>query len=51
MNIWEFPEKCSNCGRFDNGNEKEPTTYLDVKTRSCEFCFNELDEELLEKES
>ena len=45
IDIWEFPECCSNCGLFDYGTKHEPYTYLDVKTRLCADCFSVLTEE------
>ena len=39
---WDCPLKCVKCGRQDNHDKYEPVTYLDVKTKLCEFCFLEV---------
>ncbi len=43
---WEFPEKCKECGRFDNHDKNQPVAFLDCATKLCEFCF--VDQEQLE---
>jgi hypothetical protein len=45
FDAWEYPEKCKNCGQCDNHDTNHPTTLLDAKTKLCEFCFSEQDEE------
>ena len=45
IDIWEFPEACKKCGSFGAGTKKEPIQYLDVETRLCEFCFEDLCED------
>lgn len=45
FDAWEYPQKCENCGRFDNCDEKNPVAILDANTKLCEFCFIEEEEE------
>ena len=45
FDAWEYPQKCEGCGRYDNDNEKEPTCVLDAKTKLCEFCYEDQDED------
>lgn len=48
--FWDFPQACKVCGHFDNDDPEHPTTYLDVKTKLCQNCFNQLLEEGEENE-
>lgn len=45
FDAWEFPEKCKKCGRYDNNDPKEPVTILDVSSKLCEFCFDEIEDD------
>ncbi len=38
---WELPIKCISCGRQDNHEKDFPTTFLDIETKLCEFCFGD----------
>jgi hypothetical protein len=47
---WELMASCARCGRQDNFDKMMPVTFLDVKTKLCEFCFGELPENQEEEE-
>jgi hypothetical protein len=38
---WWLPRKCKKCKRHDGFDPKQPVTFLDIKTKLCEFCFAE----------
>jgi len=43
---WEYPEKCKKCDRYDNHDPKQPVTVLDSNNKLCEFCYEDMEDEV-----
>ncbi len=46
--FWYLPQCCAGCGHAGNESKDEPVSLLDVETKLCEYCYEDLKCEALE---